>query len=225
MGKSIPIKIGEFEFKTKSTAENFIKNIKAKYKPNSYLDKTDFDFIFELIKLHPNANEKIGSGISSIQIRLNKMGNATAFYIIRSDKSETDFSYKKCLNGQDGLLKQFTIAAREAVSPQIIDFKKKYFSKHQNANGQITCPITRKKVNREQVHVDHDPTSFQKLVNAFIATNKIALDVIKYTGQKDGDERLSFADESFKKQFDLYHKQNAELRVISKKANLQKPRQ
>lgn len=222
MGKSISINVGNVEFKTKSAAESFIKDIKAKYKSGDSLSQDDFDFILELIKLHPNASAKIGSGISSIEIRQNNMGNATAFYIVRSDGTDTDFSYKKCLNGETGLLQQFTKAAREAVSPQIVDFREEYFRKHQDSSGQILCSVTQKKVGRNDVHVDHHPTSFQKLVGVFLATNEIALEVVKYKGQEDGDERLSYADQPLKEKFASYHKQNAELRLISREANLRK---
>ncbi|KAH7278678.1 hypothetical protein KP509_38G052200 [Ceratopteris richardii] len=51
-----------------------------------------------LKKGHPDFQAKIGKGIKSFQVRVNKNFDSRCFYIIRSDGSMEDFSYRKCVN-------------------------------------------------------------------------------------------------------------------------------
>jgi len=86
------------KFDTQKDAIRFIRSILNKYNLNGKLTKEDFNFISELLKRHSDNKEKVGCGIKEFRVRKNKKwANTRCFYIIRTDGSVEDFSYRSCL--------------------------------------------------------------------------------------------------------------------------------
>ena len=104
-------------FKTKKAAiEHFRKYLHEaeEWKP---LEGDAFDDVCGLIMRHPSKDEKIGSGIDAIYVRQNPMfPTQRSFWIRRTDGTETDFSYLRCIDGCDKSARHwFNAACRYAV--------------------------------------------------------------------------------------------------------------
>ncbi len=203
----------------KTQLQQKIKAILHHYADNESLSKEDFDFILDVFKLHPNFKNKNGLGIQSIYTKTNSIyRNVREFWIVRSDGSETDFSYMKCLNGDSSNREKFLKACRIAVEPYTMAFKNSFFSEKKIAR----CPITGETISFCSSHVDHQsPNTFYKLVSDFIAEMKIDSEEISFVGSgQDGLCQITFQDKTLEKAWVDYHNKNAQLQVISQRANL-----
>lgn len=67
--------------------------------PQEVTDPTHITLLTELVKRHPEAEEKIGAGIAGFKVQVNPegMGNTRCFWVIHPDGSATHFSFKSCL--------------------------------------------------------------------------------------------------------------------------------
>jgi len=92
-------------FWTKRQLTERVRRILHSYKPYQKLKRKDFKFMLSLLQNHERANEKVGCGVKAIEVRVNTKYGATnySFWIIRTDGSETDFSYQKCITPTSSL--------------------------------------------------------------------------------------------------------------------------
>lgn len=81
---------------TKLAVELRVKNILHESHLGVELDAHAQAFMMDLLRRHPEAEKKIGTGIRAIRITNSKYGNR-CFEAIRVDGTSTDFSYLKCL--------------------------------------------------------------------------------------------------------------------------------
>ena len=216
------IKISEKTFKTNKEAWEFIHTILYSYEINKPLENENLIFISDLLNLHPEAKNKIGTGIKSIIIENEKRFNKTKhFSVIRLDNTIADFSFEKCLSSNlNEPQKLFNSCAREAVANQIILFKDNFFLENQDSKGNVSCQITKVLVNKENCHIDHiPPNTFDKITSDFIKINNIDVNEIKFAEESNGIGRV-FVDSNLKDNFADYHKQTAKLRVVLSTANL-----
>ena len=58
-------------------------------------------------KGHREAEKKIGAGIKAFQVQMNSLFYSRCYYIIRTDGSITDFSYRKCVDNISALPEEF----------------------------------------------------------------------------------------------------------------------
>lgn len=224
MGKKQVFIINDRYFDTKKAVQTYIQGILNRQTMNTDLGDDDLAFISALLERHPRCDEKVGSGIASIQVRMDtEWGKTRQFFIIRTDGTATEFSYLKCLKGElESKLALFKVAARSAILEQIIEFKERYFKQNQNARGEVLCQATGSAVNRRNSHIDHDPKSFDGLVEEFIQQDGIVVDEVDFIGFDDGEQRKRFADHKLEKRFADFHLSNASLRVVTVNANLKK---
>lgn len=224
MAKKQMFIINDRFFDTKKAVQTYIQGILNRQTLNTDLGNDDHAFISALLERHLRCDEKIGSGIASIQIRMDtEWGKTRQFFIIRTDRTATEFSYLECLKGElESKLALFKAAARSAILEQIIEFKECYFKQNQNARGEVLCQATGLAVNRRNSHIDHDPKSFDGLVEDFIQQDGIVVDEVDFIGFDDGEQRKRFADHKLEKRFADFHLSNASLRVVTVTANLKK---
>ena len=160
--------IGELEFKTKNECENYTRNI-----INNLgcciinKDHTHFSFFDNLIKNHPECDDKKGIGIDYFYIQPNPL--VRKYYqtmIKRLDGSEIDFSWVYCCKFKerttsDDLLRSM----REAVKDDTIKFKQK--------QSKLICNFCKTENELyENYHVDHHNPSFQTLKDNFLQLTK-----------------------------------------------------
>lgn len=220
MGKRQLFLIAGESFTTKSSLQERIKTILHRYKNKEYLSKDDFEFMFEVLKMHPDASVKIGNGVKAIYIKQNPIyKNTRGFWIVREDNSETDFSYLECLK-ETPHERLFISACRVAISPYIKEFKENFFD--QLPGKKSICPFTGELISLTNSHVDHKaPLTFQKIVNLFLDEYKIDPKKIKINGKgEDGIVQSTFSDKKLEQKWIEYHNKVAQLQIVSRKANL-----
>lgn len=105
---AISVDIGDEHFPTKATATARCQDILRAYpgltgsgagQPQEVTDPTHVTFLTALVKRHPEADDKIGSGIAGFKVQVNPdgTGNTRCFWVIHPDGTATHFSFKSCL--------------------------------------------------------------------------------------------------------------------------------
>jgi hypothetical protein len=212
------IVIGNEAFKTKKAATEKVQEILYSYKPNEFLNFENKIFIENLIFNHPNSEEKIGSGIQGIQVRQNPFyKNTRNFYIVRTDSSETDFSFLKCITVPTQKA-MFLQAARKATEPFMKNFKREYFIKN---NMVAVCEIIGIEITYANSHVDHiPPNTFENIIKDFIEEENLDINTVQFKPSADNQFGKEFENEELLSKWNEFHNKRADLRVISARANL-----
>jgi hypothetical protein len=96
MGK--PQTIGLRTFGTKDAAVKAIQEVLYRHPLLEPIEGDDHAFVMDLLKQHPDAAKKIGTGVKHFTVESNK-GGTRSFYVTRVDGSRDDFSSGKCLRG------------------------------------------------------------------------------------------------------------------------------
>jgi hypothetical protein len=216
------IEIGDKSFKTKKSAEDFIRAILYKYPVNTALTGEDLAFICDLLLYHPDKDLKIGVGVKSIIVEKDTTFRTTThFSIVRIDNSKEDFSFGKCLTPNlNKAIKLFRTCARRVVAHQILLFRDDFFLENQNSNGYVKCQLTNILIDKNNCHVDHiPPNTFDKIISDFISLNNIDVDSVEFAKASNGIGKV-FVDSSLIEAFADYHNEHAKLRVVSPIANL-----
>ena len=216
------LQIGSLHFRTKSEAMKWFGTVLSSSSVGAFCPEESMRNMIELINRHPDAEMKIGCGIESFQVRENPVfKNQKAFYLIRKDGSETDFSFRMCVSGNRSTpWANFCIAARNSISSQIVIFKTAAFL----GLDSVRCQITGEVVEWNTCHIDH-VAPFSDLLQEFIRQQGIDVSVEHTTGGEDGSVVRLFIDADLDKRWREFHRQNAVLRVTTIKANLARNRQ
>jgi hypothetical protein len=127
--------IGKQIFRTKGDAKAKVRRILSDAQPGTKLNGSDAQLVADLIMhgRHPEAEEKVGVGISHIEVRAATFGSP-CFWIVRTDGSEVDFSYKQAFDGPPSMKIEVCTALRQEIRDQIQEF-------HELQRGHIFCSI------------------------------------------------------------------------------------
>lgn len=168
-------------------------------------------FMFLFLK-HRNYPENF-QNIVDIQIRYNLVfKKQLETYIIKNNGDELSVSiFKSCISSPKGKDK-LSAAMRNAVYPQILDFKN---------NNSLVCDIC-DSINN--IEIDHHTPQFIELKTTFI--NEIYKDKIPIVFSEDLSHCPIFTNDDikFKNEWYNYHIKNAKLRPLCKKCNLSRPK-
>jgi lupus La protein len=94
------VQVKDKVFEGREELYNFYSAIFRKYNPEETLSEEDKEYLLGLVGFHKNAQQKLGSGVVSVKLGHNpKFPQTNCFVLIRSDATEEDFSYIKCING------------------------------------------------------------------------------------------------------------------------------
>lgn len=209
--------IGDKSFKSKADAKNYIRGIIGKYRNDEPVSLADDDrFLRDLIAGHPHADEKIGCGIERFTVRADVVWRSSRhFVIIRTDGTETDFSFHTCLDGESI---QATVrgAMRHAVRGQVLAFK------HEVISGPCpSCPISGVALTADNSHVDHEyPATFSALADQWRTEQMLEWKMIVIGPSKDNQLVREMADPGQIESWKGFHRDNARLRLLSAAANL-----
>lgn len=204
----------ELNFSTKNELEKKIKEIKNKNSLEKSLSQDDFNFMIKVFSHHHNFKEKIGCGVSSIELRKNETENGTSigFWLVRRDKSCIDISVIESLkpNGKSTNSSNSLRAARNEINDQIKSFREK------NTIPK-NCEICSREIFRfaDRCEVDHK-LLFSKIFKEFIELNNISLDEIETISLNFSEE---FADRRFAEKWKKFHQEKAILRFVHAKCN------
>ncbi|KAH6759605.1 hypothetical protein C2S52_022863 [Perilla frutescens var. hirtella] len=75
-----------------------LKRILKEYPTNRRLSGEDKSTAMIALKFHPKLQDKYGTGISDIKVGRHPEYKENCFFLVRTDGSEEDFSYHKCIN-------------------------------------------------------------------------------------------------------------------------------
>jgi hypothetical protein len=162
---------------------------------------------------HPDAAAKIGPGIARIEIRKDPFFKQNVFWIIRADGSETDFSFRRCINGAEPSHRAQVLATmRLAITDQVLDYK------HRALTPDARCSLTGVPLDETNVHVDHDPP-FIEIARAFLA--KVGgVAAVELAPPRDGILGRTFLDPLMAQRWSDFHRARATLFLTSAKANM-----
>jgi hypothetical protein len=210
--------IGAFTFPTRKTAEREIRRILHESPLGAPLGGSYYELIAALAEHHPDAAEKIGAGIASIEVRQIEHGSR-GFWITRADGSTCDFSYRKALDGTPNRRQLLLRTLRSEIRDDIDGFRREWFTRHADADGRVTCPLTGQPMTLGPwAHVDHVAPTFAELADRFTAIlgGPDAIPIEPATDR--AGTRLR--DRGIAELWRRYHNDNATLRVIHASANL-----
>ncbi|WP_208347478.1 DCL family protein [Pseudaestuariivita rosea] len=91
-----PIDIGPLHFERKGDAIKFLQNILYTYELGDRVTAEHAKILTDLISMHPEASEKIGSGIMGFSVRSGDFGTQ-CFWVNRTDGTSDKFSFRTCL--------------------------------------------------------------------------------------------------------------------------------
>ena len=221
MPRSVPIQIGPLVFASKKDTKAYFRSMVARYADGQRIELEDDAVLRDLICLHPERAQKIGSGISHFTVATdNEWGRTRHFVIVRLNGESTDFSYHTCIDGTN--MRQDVFAAlRFAVRHQVADFKRDAFT----AMEMPRCPFHGSELTEEEAHVDHmAPHTFFAIVDKFLNIQGLTLDTLLLVDNADNQLVRELRDPETIKIWQDYHRANARLRLTSSRANLSEAR-
>lgn len=210
-----PVLVGNRSFALKKDAEQACREILYRYDPGHRVSGiADELFLLDLLELHPQRNEKLGCGIAHFEVRVNpKFVRQRSFYLVRIDRSETDFSFMKCLRPPSH--RQLVMGAmRHEVSTQVYEFAEETY----HSTAPVLCAVTGRAVAREKAHVDHSSPTFLELAEQFVVEQGGWGEMV--IARADGSIGVQLGRDDQASAWRDYHRRNATLRIVSIEANL-----
>ncbi|KAJ6799325.1 protein DCL, chloroplastic-like [Iris pallida] len=91
-------KLGPKSFGSGEEMFNYFFKFLHFWPPNVNVNKYEHMVLFDLLKKgHAEANKKIGAGIQAFQVRFHPTFKSRCFFIVRTDGTSEDFSFRKCV--------------------------------------------------------------------------------------------------------------------------------
>lgn len=225
-GKSVLLSNGR-EWANQSLAYAHFRELRDRYPPGNPIDDPDdHDDLCALLERYDasvtTGPSKVGSGVAHFVTRENEAhgGTTIGFWVVRTDGSETDFSFKTAVSGRPkDADAELVEACRESVYPLLADLKSAHFKSASSQGRQVTCEISGDPVNIYDARLDYAPTEFRDLVWAFRIKEgwqkSIPLGVLSVPG--DGQLTTQFVDIDAMARFRAFHAQHAKLRVVARR--------
>lgn len=90
------IKFGTLHFARRGDAEEYLKAMLLKYEVGDKVSADDMVVLRAALALHPDAEAKIGCGISHFSVRTADFGTK-CFWLNRTDGTTDKFSFRSCI--------------------------------------------------------------------------------------------------------------------------------
>jgi hypothetical protein len=224
-GKNVVLSNGR-QWATRDAALQHFRNLRDNYELETKIDDPDdHDDLCALLERFDSANSygpsKIGCGISHFITRENYAngGKTVGFWVVRTDLSETDFSFVKAVSPSPANPDaEFLDACRESVYEMVAAAKDAHFAAFSDSNGRVPCEMTGELLTNFEARLDYAPTSFRDIVWGYRAAQgwEIAIPLGIVTAGADAQTITTFIDIEAMGLFRAFHSQNASLRIISK---------
>jgi hypothetical protein len=214
-GKRKTFNIAGYDFDSATAVKKYLRSILNGHPSDTRL--VEYDAVFrDLIAMHPRAAEKINGEISHFSIGPDGWGGR-CFHVHRTDGTETDFSFYKCVDGEDRDDLVFK-AMRTAVMDQIQQFRDAQL----RVGSDVRCPFhTEIILDDRNSHVDHKPPrTFYVLVHQWLASLGMTIADVKISESKDNQTSREMTDPAQLNSWREFHRSNAQLRLTSKLGNL-----
>lgn len=218
------ITINGTSYSSKKVLIQACKDVLYGNKIGTALTGSDFDLINNVLKLHHDYDNKVGSSSYDIIVghcQVNAKNNM--FYINRSDGTSTDFSFYKCILPQSKVTK-VKRSLKDTIRLQMMGYKGTYFEDHGDAGGILKFCVSGESVCMSNSHLDHYPKQFDEIVYDWFIINKLNVEDIELVPAGDWATAATLKDTKLEKSFRLYHKKVAKYRVVTSNVNLTRGR-
>ncbi|WCJ17604.1 hypothetical protein M5689_000009 [Euphorbia peplus] len=96
---SLPVSLGPKSFASGVEMFDYFFKLLHYWPPNLNLNKYEHLVLLDLLKKgHSEPEKKIGVGIQAFQVRYHPMWKSRCFFLIRTDDTMDDFSFRKCVD-------------------------------------------------------------------------------------------------------------------------------
>ena len=212
--------VGGTLYRTKKDLTAAVRPVLYAYKPGSRVSAEHFEFLLSLLSHHPEVDRKVAGGIQAFEVRpVPGFTRASAFWIIRDDGSAVAWSYTELISPPSPLAR-FRKVCRYAVDADLRVIKAAWL-RDNASDGHFTCSVTGERVSAGRAHVDHvPPDTFTALIKRFVAERGIDLRSIELPGNSGEEIGRQFPTPEMEEDWLSFHREHANLRVISATANL-----
>jgi hypothetical protein len=209
--------LGGEQFETKSAIAERVQDIFFNTDEGCALVGEDLEFVKDLVKLHPDAEEKLKYGVRNILV-LRNFGGSKGFAIKNMRGTVEEFSYRKCLASKGSTKRgELARALRFAILGQVTDTKAKAFYE----SPVLLCPFTKEEITWETCHVDHaPPATFNFLVDEFLKQEGLTVQQVEVIDTKRPADPRRLKSRVLEERWVTFHLERASLRVVSERANL-----
>ena len=91
-----PVSYGSLHFDSQTDAKAFLNAMLNRYDPGDKVSAVDAAILTDALALHPEAADKIGSGIKDFSVRSADFGSK-CFWVNRTDGTTAKFSHTACV--------------------------------------------------------------------------------------------------------------------------------
>ena len=221
----MPYLIAGEAFVTKEALTARCRAILAATPDGQITDDNSAAFLFELFQYHDEWHQKAAGGVHSISTQTTPHGTR-CFVLLKRGGDHIDISFPHAIRLVPSIrmaallpqaLRDFRSAARYAIRAEIHDFRDRTLKEGHN------CPYTGETLTRSDCAVDHTPPkTFDRLLFDFCQAQ--ALNPLHTAVGSDGGTVATFVDRELQSAWQAYHREHAELRLLSKFGNLQLPK-
>ncbi|RWQ37046.1 MAG: DUF3223 domain-containing protein [Mesorhizobium sp.] len=214
------------EWPNKRSAENHFRSMRDRWPRNVVIDAADdHDDLCALLERYDETittgPSKTGCGVDHFVTRENSVhgGISIGFWVIRTDRSETDFSFIDAVAGLPrNTDAQFVEACRESVFPELMAAKEAFFRTHGDVSGQVPCAVTGHLISFDAARVDHAPKTLRDLAWEFRLREGWGSAIPDGIISRPLDAQLetTFVDMNAMVRFTAFHRTHATLRMVSK---------
>lgn len=172
----------------------------------------------EVISTGPS---KIGSGIHHFETRENNShgGITVGFWVIRTDGSDTDFSFIVAVDGHPrNPDADFVEACREAVYEGITAAKREFFQRNADESGRVICAVTGDRISEAAAKPDYTGKTLRDIAWAFRDSEGwvLALPSGIVSPPADAQVAVQFVDMDAMIRFRAFHDRVAKMRIVSR---------
>lgn len=221
----MPYIIEDESFSTKDAVTARCRAILAATPDGQFVEDTVAPFLFELFQHHDEWPQKAAGGVHGISTQTTPHGTR-CFVLVKQAGDRIDISFPHAVRLIPSLrsstllpqaLRDFRSAARIAIKAQIYEFRDSALVEAQG------CPYTGETLSRGNCAVDHTPPkTFDQLLYDFCRSR--SLNPLQVAVGSEGGTVAVLEDAELLSSWQIYHRANAELRLISKVGNLQLPK-
>jgi Protein of unknown function (DUF3223) len=222
----MPYTVAEVVFPTKNALTERARLALAGTPVGQPVSEMDTVFLLALFQYHDEWDKKSAGGIREITTQTTIHGTR-CFVLRKHDGNEIDISFPhairlipsvRTVDLQPQALRDFRSAARTAIQEQIFVYRDQALLQLQ------TCKLTNEILSQSNAAVDHmAPNTFDELIFLFCKQKRInPLEVL--VGSIAGVV-ATFEDKDLLRDWKTFHQTRANLRLISRVANLKLPKQ
>lgn len=209
--------IGQRKYQRKGEAEETVRKLLHGHKVGYELEGEEFDLIRDLLDMHHEAADKIGSGVKGIRIAPPLIGKWNGFEVIRTDGTSIDFSYKTCFKAPS-----LRSQVHNVMRAEVNDLTSRYFDARLAA-GRFTSDLSGVALRQDDTAVSHfQGPSFAEIADRFAESEGgwESIPLTPSSKQGLGD----FVDREQADRWRVHWEQNAVLGLLTQAENLSRRR-